>query len=79
MAEFKQRHASTDQQETHPLPAGQGESKERRRRLEEGGGQPLTEQLEDGQLRGVDEEGRHTTGTHGGPSKKGSDNPDHKP
>ena len=50
-----------------------GESAGRRRGLEEGGGQPLTTPLEDGQNRGVDDEGRHTTGTHGGPHKDGRD------
>ena len=53
----------------------QGEAKERQIRHEKGGGAPLTTPLEDGQRRGVDEEGRHTTGTHGGPSKDGSDAP----
>ena len=59
-------------------PKPQGESEGRRKGLEEGGGQPLTQPLEDGQLRGVDEEGRHTTGTHGGPGKDGSTNPSRK-
>ncbi len=53
------------------LPEGEGESARRREGIEKGGGHPLTEQLEDGQLRGTDEDGRHTTGTHGGPTKEG--------
>ena len=56
-----------------PKPESQGESAGRRRGLEEGGGVPLTTPLEDGQKRGVDDEGRHTTGTHGGPKKDGSE------
>ncbi len=56
-----------------PLPENQGESAGRRKGLEHGGGVPLTTQLEDGQNRGVDDEGRHQTGTHGGPSKDGSE------
>jgi hypothetical protein len=79
MAESTQKGPSNASQPTAPLPAGQGESAERRRRLEESGGQPLTKPLEDGELRGADEEGRHTTGTHGGPGKDGTENPDHKP
>jgi len=58
-----------------PLPAGQGESAIRRRAMEEKGGTPSPEHLEGGQLRGVDEDGRHTGGTHGGPSKDGTTKP----
>jgi hypothetical protein len=50
-------------------PEPQGESAQRRQALEEGGGVPLTKIPEDGELRGADEEGRPTTGTHGGPKK----------
>ncbi len=46
---------------------GGGESEARHRGLEAGGGTPLNTSLEDGQLRGVDEDGQVTTGTHGGP------------
>jgi hypothetical protein len=49
------------------LPEGQGESAGRRKGLAEEGGTPLTKELEDGQLRGANEDGRHDTGTHGGP------------
>ena len=52
-----------------PLPEGEGESASRRRGIEAGGGQPPTTPAEDGQLRGVDGEGRPTTGAHGGPTK----------
>lgn len=62
-----------------PQPEGKGESASRRQGLEAGGGQPLTTPLEDGQLRGVDEDGRHTTGTHGGPTKDGSSAPKENP
>jgi hypothetical protein len=48
---------------------GGGESEARRKGLEEGGGVPLNTSLEDGQLRGVDEDGQVTTGTHGGPAR----------
>ena len=61
------------------LPEGQGESAQRRQAIEEGGGKPLTTQLEDGQLRGIDEEGRHTTGTHGGPKKDGGQRESDRP
>lgn len=57
---------------TEPMPEGTGESAMRRERLEKNGGVPLTTPLEDGQLRGKDEEGRDTTGTHGGPKKDGN-------
>ena len=46
-----------------------GESEQRRRGLEAGGGVPLNRSLEDGQLRGVDEDGQVIQGTHGGPRK----------
>lgn len=49
---------------------GEGEAAGRRRGYEASGGKPGDDLLEDGQLRGVDEEGRVTTGTHGGPKKK---------
>jgi hypothetical protein len=75
MAESQRKGNDNEAQPTQPLPAGQGESAQRRIQLEKHGGQPLTEPLEDGQLRGADEEGRHTTGTHGGPKKDGSSNP----
>jgi hypothetical protein len=50
-----------------------GESEGRRRGLDAGGGSPLNQSLEDGQLRGVDEDGQITQGTHGGPQKKGNE------
>lgn len=59
----------TTKTSTEPLPERQGESADRRRRLEQGGGTPLTTPLENGQLRGKDEEGRDSTGTRGGPKK----------
>jgi hypothetical protein len=46
---------------------GHTESDGRREGLESGGGVPLNTPLEDGQLRGVDEDGQPTGGTHGGP------------
>lgn len=58
---------------TEPMPEGSGESAMRRERLQENGGVPLTTPLENGQLRGKDEEGRDTTGTHGGPKKDGTE------
>lgn len=45
------------------------ESESRRRGLEAGGGQALNTSLEDGQLRGVNEDGQIIQGTHGGPQK----------
>ncbi|MDB4941957.1 MAG: hypothetical protein JWP97_1491 [Labilithrix sp.] len=57
--------------ETQVAPEGEGESKMRRERLAEHGGQPLTTPLEDGQLRGADETGKPTQGTHGGPKETG--------
>ena len=53
------------------MPEGQGESAQRRQAIEQGGGQPLTTPPEDAQLPGADEEGRHTTGTHGGSKEEG--------
>ena len=49
--------------------AGGGESEQRRRGLEAGGGARLNRSLEEGQLRGVDEDGQITHGTHGGPKE----------
>ncbi|HLM73526.1 MAG TPA: hypothetical protein VK459_12565 [Polyangiaceae bacterium] len=49
---------------------GGGEHEARQRGLEAGGGVPLNTSLEDGQLRGVDEDGQVIQGTHGGPQKK---------
>jgi hypothetical protein len=46
-----------------------GEHEARQRGLEAGGGVPLNTSLEDGQLRGVDEDGQVIQGTHGGPQK----------
>lgn len=67
-----ERRRASERKDKHGpvLPEGEGESAQRRQRLKEHGGLPLTIQLEDGQLRGVDEEGRPTTGTHGGPKKE---------
>jgi hypothetical protein len=62
-----------EKRDEKPNKKGTGESEGRRRGLEHSGGQPLTTPLEDGQKRGVDDEGRHTTGTHGGPKKDGSE------
>jgi hypothetical protein len=47
--------------------ASGGESEQRRRGLEVGGGVSLNRSLEDGQLRGVDEDGQIIQGMHGGP------------
>jgi hypothetical protein len=70
----QQKTPQTDPKTSTPtLPEGSGESAMRRERLEKNGGVPLTTPLEDGQLRGKDEEGRDTTGTHGGPKKDGSE------
>jgi hypothetical protein len=69
------KHEQDVKTEGAPLPEGQGESAIRRKALDEGGGSPSPEHLEDNQLRGVDEDGRHTTGTHGGPHKDGTTNP----
>lgn len=54
-----------------PMPLGKGESAQRKAQHEKGGGKPLTDAIKDGELRGADDEGRHTTGTHGGPKKDG--------
>ena len=62
-----------EKRDAKPKKKGEGEAAGRRRGLEEGGGQPLTKELADGQMRGADGEGRHTTGTHGGPRKNGSE------
>jgi hypothetical protein len=51
-------------------PDQKGESAWRAPRYEKGGGTPLKEPLEDGDERGVDEEGRIDNGTHGGPKEK---------
>jgi len=75
----ERRAVERNEKQGPTLPEGQGESAQRRRALEEGGGQPLTTQLEDGQLRGTDEEGRHTTGTHGGPKKEGGQRESDRP
>lgn len=52
------------------LEAEGSESEGRRQGLEAGGGVPLNESLEDGQLRGVNEDGQITQGTHGGPQDR---------
>ncbi len=49
---------------------GGGESEARQKGLEAGGGVALNTSLEDGQLRGVDEDGQVNQGTHGGPQKQ---------
>jgi hypothetical protein len=46
---------------------GNGEAAGRERGYEDKGGKPGNDLLEDGQLRGVDEDGRIVQGTHGGP------------
>ncbi len=47
-----------------------GEAAGRKRGYESAGGRPGNDILEDGQLRGVDDEGNVVTGTHGGPKRK---------
>jgi hypothetical protein len=49
----------------------QGEAAGRERGLEDKGGKTLDDIPKNGELRGSDDEGRDTTGTHGGPSKDG--------
>ncbi len=49
-----------------------GEAAGRQRGYDDKGGKPGADLLEDGQLRGVDEEGRIVTGTHQGPQKSRS-------
>ena len=51
----------------------QGEAAGRKRGLEDKGGERLVDIPKEGDLRGQNEEGRHSTGTHGGPSKEGTD------
>lgn len=57
---------------TENKPEQKGESAGRQKGLEKGGGVPLNTPLEDGQQRGANEEGKHETGTHGGPKKDGT-------
>ncbi|HEU4409774.1 MAG TPA: hypothetical protein VFS43_31265 [Polyangiaceae bacterium] len=66
-----------DQKKTRDVPAQGGEAEYRKRNNERGGGQSLNTPLENDQLRGVDGDGQITTGTHGGPAKPQSANPNH--
>jgi hypothetical protein len=59
----------TDHSSKSSAHEGGGESEARRAGLAAGGGVPLNTSLEDGQLRGVDEDGQVNQGTHGGPKK----------
>ncbi len=54
---------------TEPKKPHETEADGRARGEDAGGGQSGNDVLEDGQLRGVDEEGNITGGTHGGPKK----------
>jgi hypothetical protein len=47
----------------------QGEAAQREAGYKENGGVPLNVPLEDGQRRGVDEDGNIVQGTHGGPDE----------
>ena len=55
---------------TKKNPSTETEADGRARGEAAGGGQSGNDVLEDGQLRGVDEDGNITGGTHGGPKKK---------
>jgi hypothetical protein len=74
MKNAKQGH---DAKQGPQLPSSQGEAAGRQKGYESEGGQPGNDPLEDGQLRGVDADGKVIQGTHEGPDpkspKKGTD------
>ena len=61
--------AQEKKESTSQAPSAAGEAAGRERGYQDKGGHKVDDVLEDGQLRGVDEDGQVVTGMHGGPDK----------